>query len=261
MRIYIHTDLEGVSGITEPGQVKLGREPQPEATARRLMADVNAAVDGAFAGGATFVTVVDEHRGGGNFIMEQLDPRADYDAKENGEWYGKLDDSYDGAFVVGAHAMLGVPRAFLCHAFSGEFYKYMVNGREMGELGMFAMVAGHFGVPVIMVSGDDAACREAANFFDPVTTAPVKKSVSVVKAVSLPDKEAENLIRQAAKDAMSLIGSARPFRPTLPMEIKIEYVMTWGKNPAERAAKRPGAERIDGRTVRRLSDNYLDIFI
>ena len=165
MRIYIHTDLEGISGITSPDQVALGKTPQSEYSVKRLMTDVNAAIDGAFAGGATHVTVADMHRGGNNFDISLLDKRAELDPRDSGYWWGKLDSSYDGTLYIGAHAMAGAMNAFLNHTYGANWHNYMINGRRFGELGMWAMVAGHFDVPMLMVSGDLAACYEAASFF------------------------------------------------------------------------------------------------
>ena len=261
MKIYIHTDLEGISGITKPEQVALGNDVQPEYSVSRLMADTNAAVDGAFTGGATHVTVLDAHRGGRNFDLNMLDPRAEADPRANGKWWGKLDESYDGTMYVGAHAMMGTPCAFLCHSNNLQWHNYMINGRRMGELGMWAVIAGHYGVPMLMVSGDLAACQEAKSFFDPVATAAVKQAVCMDRADALPDGDAEDLIRRAAAESIALIKTARPFKPIMPMEIKIEYAMGWADNPAERTMRKPGVERLDGRTVRRVTDSALDIFI
>lgn len=261
MKIYIHTDLEGISGITLPEQVALGKDVQSEYTVKRLMSDVNAAIDGAFAGGATHVTVLDAHRGGENFDLSMLDSRADLDSRSNGKWWGKLDSSYDGTLYIGAHAMTGAMNAFLNHTFNLNWHKYMINGRCFGELGMWAMAAGHFDVPMLMVSGDLAACYEATCFFNPIKTAVVKYAKGINEAEPIEADVAEELIRKTARDAIALVGLAKPFKPILPMEIKIEYSCGWGENTAERVSKKPGVERLDGRTVRRISNSLLDFTI
>jgi D-amino peptidase len=225
---------------------------------QRLMADVNAAIDGAFLGGATHVTVLDSHGGGGNFDYSLLDKRADADMKENKKWWGKLDDSYDATLFIGAHAMAGTMNGFLDHTQnSAKWFNYKVNGRRMGELAQWAMVAGHFGVPLIMVSGDEAACTEAYQFFDHVECAPVKRGVGRNSAVLVDLKEAEERIREAARRSIALIGKAKPFRPTLPMEIILELYRT---DYCDEFARRPGVERLDARTVRKVANNALDLF-
>ncbi len=114
MKIYIHTDLEGISGIDSIDI--MSREHERHRGAREnLMLDVNAAVDGAIAGGADHVTVLDSHGGGGNFILDMLDKRAENDTKPNKKWWGILDESYDATFFIGAHAMAGTMNGFLDH--------------------------------------------------------------------------------------------------------------------------------------------------
>ncbi len=106
MKIYIHTDLEGVTDLVRADQIPTDSEDYRRCC-ENLMLDLNAAVAGAFEGGATHVTVLDSHAGGGNFILDALDERAFNDTKPNGKWWGQLDESYDGTFFIGAHAMAG----------------------------------------------------------------------------------------------------------------------------------------------------------
>lgn len=257
MKIYIHTDLEGISGI-ENGQMIKRNDPHRRYSIECLMADVNAAIEGAFCGGATEVTVLDSHGGGGNFDLSLLDSRADFDKKVNKKWWGKLDDSYDGTFFIGAHAMAGTINAFLDHTQSGKsWHNYWVNGRKMGELAQWAMVAGHFNVPMLMVSGDQAACVEAREFFDPIECAVVKRGTSRSEALLVDLEEAREKIRNAARDSISLLGKAKPFKPILPMEVKLEFNKT---NFCDDIAGQEGIERLDARTVRKVVNNYLELF-
>jgi len=256
MKIYIHTDLEGISGIDNIEMMSRDHQRHMEAR-ENLMADLNAAVDGAFAGGADHVTVLDSHGGGGSFILDMLDKRAENDTKPNKKWWGILDESYDATFFIGAHAMAGTINGFLDHTQSStSWYNYYVNGRKMGELGQWAMVAGAFGVPMAMASGDEAACVEARQFFHPVETAIVKTGVGRNRAVLVDLEEARARIREAACRAISIVKDARPFVPSKPMEIILEYTRS---DYCDSAAAR-GAERIDARTVRKVTDSGLDIF-
>ena len=258
MKIYIHTDIEGVSGIDSIDMIERDN-PRYRFSIERLMADVNAAVDGAFAGGATHVTVLDSHGGGGNFDCLLLDKRADNDTKENKKWWGKLDNSYDGTFFIGAHAMAGTINGFLDHTQSSKmWFNYWVNGRRMGELAQWAMVAAHYGVPMLMVSGDEAACAEAREFFPAVECAPVKQGIGRNRARLYDlDQSLEN-IRDAAQRAVSLIGKVKSFEPILPMEVKLEL---YRSDYCDTVADNPGVERIDARTVRKVASSYLDLFI
>jgi len=257
MKIYIHTDMEGVTGIGTHEMIAPAGGRIRECC-ELLMGDVNAAVDGAFAGGADHVTVLDSHGGGGNFILEMLDPRAENDAKVNKRWFGKLDESFQGTFFIGAHAMAGTINGFLDHTQSSvEWHDYSVNGRRMGELAQWGLVAGHFGVPMLMVSGDEAACVEAREFFSPLETAIVKRGIGRNRAELTPSDEARARIREAARRAVSLIGQASPFCPSLPMEIIMKFNRT---DYCDKVARYPGNERVDARTVRKVTSDPLSFF-
>ena len=254
-KIYIHTDMEGISGIDRAEIVEHNERYGVE----RLMADVNAAVDGAFLGGADHVTVLDSHGGGGNFDLALLDKRAEVDTKPNKKWWGIIDASYYGTFFIGAHAMAGTLNGFLDHTQSSEsIYNYAVNGRRMGELGQWAMVCGHYGVPLIMMSGDTAAVAEASQFFAGVETAAVKTGVSRKRAKLVPVEIAEELIRQAAKRAVEKPERTAPFKPLLPMEITIDFTRA---DYCDYVGADPTLERTGARSARKISHSYQDFLL
>lgn len=256
LRIYIHTDLEGVTGIDTFEMIQRDGKRYRECC-ELLMADINAAVDGAFAGGATHVTVLDSHGGGKNFIAELLDPRAEADPKANGMWWGKLDGTYAGTFFIGAHAMAGTINGFLDHTQNSlQWYNYIVNGRKTGELGQWGIVAGSFGVPMLMVSGDEAACVEARQFFGPIKTAIVKRGIGRNRAELVETAEARKRIREAARDAIALIGTAKPYVVNMPMEIVVEYNRS---DFCEGRLGKDGIERIDARTIRKVTNDPLGL--
>jgi D-amino peptidase len=255
MKIYIHTDFEGISGVNSEEMIEKG-SINFKSSVQLLMDDINAAVDGAFAGGATIVTVLDSHGGGHNFDVSLLDPRAEADPRENNEWWGKLDNSYSGTFFIGAHAMAGTMNAFLDHTQSStSWYNYCANGRRMGELGQWAMVAANFNVPMLMVSGDEAACVEARQFFNPVECAVVKRGIGRRDAELVDHEEAVKRIYDAARKAITLVGKGRIFNPALPMEAKLEFFRS---DFCDEIACKPGIERLDARTARKVCNNYLD---
>ncbi|MBI3946669.1 MAG: M55 family metallopeptidase [Armatimonadetes bacterium] len=254
MKVYIHTDLEGITGIDTFEMIQRD-SPHCRECCELLMHDLNAAVDGCFAGGADHVTVLDSHGGGGNFVLEMLDPRAENDVRPNKKWWGIMDESYDGTLFIGAHAMAGTMNAFLDHTQSSlTWYNYSVNGRRMGELAQWAMVAGHFNVPMLMMSGDEAACMEARQFFHPLEVAAVKRGVGRNRAELVDADEARARIREAARKAMALVGQAKPLKPTLPMEIILEFNRS---DFCDRVATRPGVERLDARTIRKVAYDAL----
>ena len=257
-KIYIHTDLEGISGIGSSIMITDTQSPDYRYAIERLMADTNAAIDGAFSGGADHVTVLDSHGGGGNFDLSLLDKRAEFDTKPNKKWWGIIDESYFGTFFIGAHAMAGTLHAFLDHTQSSRtIYNYYINGRKLGELGQWAMVCGHFHVPLIMMSGDESAVNEASALFYDIETAAVKKGVSRTEARIYPVAEAEERIRTAAKAAVMKAEKKQPFRPSLPMEVKIEYTRS---DFCDHADQNPSVERIDARTVRKIAHSHQDFW-
>lgn len=257
MKIYIHTDLEGITGIDtfEMIQRDSGRYDK---CCELLMGDLNAAIEGAFEGGATHVTVLDSHGGGGNFKLELLDPRAENDFKTNKKWWGKLDDTYCGTFFVGAHPMAGTINGFLDHTQnSREWYNYYINGRKTGELGQWALVAGNFDVPMLMVSGDEAACVEARQFFNHVEAAVVKRGVGRNKAECVDKEESRRRVKEAARKAMALVGKVKPYKVTMPMEIVLEL---YRSDFCDTKVK-DGVERIDARTLRKVTSDPLELLL
>jgi len=159
---------------------------------------------------------------------------------------------------IGAHAMAGTLNGFLDHTQAPEsWFEYRLNGRACGELGQWAAVAGAFGVPMLMVSGDEAACAEARAFFAPLETAAVKQGLGRNAALAYPPDEAREKIRQAARRAVGLLGQARPFQPIRPMEVRLTLYRS--DQCDAMAAKWPQAERLDARTLRRVTSDALDI--
>ena len=253
-KIYIHTDLEGISGIGCADMVNTDYNDY-DYSIERLMADVNAAVDGAFLGGAEHVTVLDSHGGGGNFDRSMLDSRADFDEKSNGKWWGKVDDTYCGTFFIGAHAMAGTINGFLDHTQdSTRILNYCVNGRNMGELAQWAMVCAHYNVPVIMVSGDEAAVNEAIQFFGNIEVTAVKRGISRRKAILVPNDTAVENIRQACKKAVERTDIVPLFKPILPMEVRLDLTRT--DYCEDYLSANPNYERLNARTIRMISDSY-----
>ena len=267
VKIYIHTDLEGISGVDRFEMMDQATDGYQKAR-KLLMEDINAAVEGAFDGGADEVVVLDSHDGAHNFLPELLDKRAKVDPRANKKWWAALDDTYSGTFFIGAHAMSGTLNGFLDHTQNSmNWHDYSINGRRVGELAQWALVAGaagasipdrrdNFGVPMLMVSGDEAACKEAHDFFDPIETAVVKKAVGRNKAECLPLDEAHARIREAAKKSIALIGKAKPFKVKMPMEIVLEFNRA---DYCDAAAKLPGWERLDARTIRKVTSDPLEL--
>ena len=258
MRIFIVTDLEGISGVGTHQQV-IDTDLE---TRKLLMEDTNAAIRGAFDGGATEVIVEDGHGGGGNFIEEMLDPRAIMTGSDEAKT-NALQNSADATMMIGAHAMAGTQNAFLDHTQSSiAWHDFTMNGRKHGEVGQAAIFAGAFGIPMIMVSGDLAACAEATSVLGNIKTAVVKYADGREKADCIDPAIARELIYKAAKESIALVDKIKPLRPILPMELKLEFNHTWQCD--EHVAYNPDAERVDGRTLRRVIEKvetFSDVMI
>ncbi|HUW83087.1 MAG TPA: M55 family metallopeptidase [Phycisphaerae bacterium] len=257
MKIYIMTDLEGLSGV-EDGSYIPEESPFFQDARRYLMGDVNAAIAGCFDGGADQVVVKDGHYRGVNFILDRLDPRAVQDFAAP-QWTGVLDESFDATMMIGQHAMAGTLDGFLCHTMSSaSWWEYSINGRPHGELGMWATIAGHYDVPLIFVAGDRGACDEARQFIEGITAVSVKQGRGRQRALCTPVTQAQAEIREGAKQAVKNIGNVKPYKIDLPATVQLIYQRA---EMADDAASRPEVERVDARTIRRTAESALDIML
>lgn len=212
-KVYISVDMEGISGINGPDQTSSGGAEYGRA--RRLMVeDANAAVRGAFAGGATEVLVNDSHGSQRNLLPEDLDPRArliSHTFKRHGMMEG-LDDSFDAVVFVGYHAKAGSPRGLFAHTGSGRVADLAVNGVSVGEGGMNALVAQWYGVPVIVVTGDDVAIAEQRATVPDVRGVVVKRAINSRAVELLPLAEARREIETAVREGVSTARRGPPQR-------------------------------------------------
>lgn len=247
VKIYISVDMEGISGVALREQVSVGTPEYNEA--RQLyIGDANAALEGALEGGASEVIVADMHGRGFHFPLDRLDARARY-LMGGGHWprFPFLEGSA-ALFLVGYHAMAGTPEAVRDHTMdSANWQELSINGRPVGEVGIDAAIAGHYGIPVMLVTGDDKVCAQARELLGDIETAEVKKGVARHRALFLPPPVARGLIREKARRAVERIGQVAPFRLEGPVEIRIRYTST---DVAERrACDGHQIVRLDGQTV------------
>lgn len=257
MKIFIVTDLEGVSGVVN-GEEQCRPTGRYYEEARRLLtAEVNAAVDGLLAAGATEIVVLDGHGPGGLYFPD-LHPEAKAiigDPVPVG--YG-MDDSYDAQVLIGCHAMAGTYAGVLDHTQSSvTIVNYWLNGQSIGEIGTDAAVAGCFGVPTILVTGDEEATQEAKALLGDVEVVAVKKGLSRGAALCLAPAKARQLIREAAARALQRLRDFKPFVMPPPYELKIEYLNS--TRALEATIRSRNVERLDARTILCRGDNLLDV--
>jgi len=272
MRVFISADMEGIAGITDNEFTTPGA-PDYERARRLMTDDVNAAIEGALAGGATTILVNDSHGPMRNILIEHLHPAArllsgspkplsmmegiQTPPSFEGKGAGGLGPAWDVAFFVGYHARAGTADAIIDHTWTGAILEVHLNGVEVGEIGLNAALAGAQGVPVTLVTGDDKAAAEVTALLgDGVHTAVVKRAVGRYAADLMSLNEARALIRDRAQAAVTAPYAA-PYAPTPPYHL----VVGWGKSMyAEMAAIVPGARRVDGRHVEITLDNMVDVY-
>lgn len=247
-KVYMSVDMEGIAGIATFDQVVRGGHGYPRS--QELMTlETNAAIAGAFDGGATEVVVNDSHGTMDNLLHELLDPRARlvFGSPKLQCMAEGLTADCDVALFVGYHAPAGGP-GVLAHTFSSHFTGVRINGVPVSEAEVNALYAASLGVPVGLVTGDDVICALAAERIPGVTVAEVKVAHGFAAANTLAPSVARDLVREAAERAVR--GYASLPRPQLPSELVLEVDLPL-TIAAEMARGIPGVERVGDRTVRR----------
>jgi D-amino peptidase len=227
MRILIMADMEGVSGIINWGQVN-GGEPMYEEARRLYTAEVNAAVRGARSAGATEIVAVDCHGAGKEWNFNSFVPEMmECDWVSGHAWcrYTELlEQGCDAALMIGMHARAGTPDGVLCHTISTTTWRNLhFNETCVGEFGINAALCGHYGCPVVMISGDDATCREGQELLGKgLHAVSVKRGLSRFSARNTPPGEARGKIEAGAKFALTTKIKTKPYVPTKPTKITID---------------------------------------
>jgi D-amino peptidase len=239
MKIYMMTDLEGVAGVTDFEDRATDSHDNHETRMRMrrlLTGEVNAAVEGLFAAGATQVIVNDGHGAGHTIDFEQLDPRAQViHGHERPVWLPLLDETCHATLLIGGHAKASSPPGVAYHTMSKGVKDWTINGVSIGEMGLQALIAGHFGVPMIFVSGDAHACREIGELIPGIVTAAVKRGLSRRAAVSWPPQKARELIRDGVQQAIQARDRIRPLRLEPPLIFRDErYDESWPRPREDR---------------------------
>jgi D-amino peptidase len=258
LKVYISADMEGVVGTVTSDQ--LGPAGFEYQRFREIMtAEVNAAIEAARASGATEILVSDSHGNGENLLMERLPP----DIELVRSWPRPLgmmegiDETFDAAIFIGYHASTSNPRGVRAHTMSSaNLTALRLNGRDMPEAGVSAAIAGDFGVPVVMLSGDDAIAEEASALLGDLETAVTKHTLGFHSARTLMPEASYALIRQKVAAALGRLDEFRPYRLEGPISLEISF-----KNymPAEVLAYLPDVERVDSHTIRYVGGDMTEI--
>lgn len=246
MRVLIMSDMEGVSGIVDWQQVN-GGAPMYEEGRRLYTEEINAAVRGARTGGATEIVVVDCHGAGGSWqfnslVPELLDPGCEWVAHHTWTGYTEaLEQGCDAALFIGMHAKAGTPDGVLSHTVSSEtWHELWFNGVSVGETAINAALCGNWHCPVLLVTGDEATCREASALLgDGLTTVAVKRGLGRYSARQFPPVRARQMIQAGAHEALQNLKAVAPYDPGRPAEIEVEVV---SPDRADRFRNKAGVE-------------------
>ena len=261
MKVYVSVDMEGIAGVNHPHPTN-SDHPRYPAAVDLMVGEANAAIEGAFAGGATEVLVNDSHASMYNLLPERIHPAARL-LQGQKPWSmvegAGPDAGFDVALFVGYHARAGHPRGTIAHTYTGRPVETRLDGRPTGEYGLNALALGAWGVPVGLVTGDDALADEVAVWLPWAERVIVKKAVGGNAAASLHPTHAADLVRAGAERAVrrAAAGALELLRVDSPVSIEVEYARGV---EADFAAIVPGAERIGDRGVRFVADDPIDAY-
>jgi D-amino peptidase len=249
LKLYISVDMEGITGLVDHTHVDSNKHNYERS--RIIMTDeANHVISAAFENGCQEVVVNDSHSKMNNLLIERLHPETQLitgDVKPFSMVQG-LDDSFSGAIFVGYHARASLA-GVMSHSMIFGVRNMYINDVAVGELGFNAYVAGYFGVPLLMVAGDDRTAIEAEQLIPNVTTAVVKESISRSAAKSLTPKKAGELLQEKTAIALRNKGNLKPLTPPERPLLSIEFT-NYGE--AEWANLMPGTEIIPGTTIVRF---------
>lgn len=257
MNIYISADMEGVVGVVTADQLSPGGFEYERF--RGFMTDeVNTAIDAAFAAGATEIVVSDSHGNGENLLIEKLPKNITLVRS----WPRPLmmmqgiDETFAGAIFIGYHSGTTNPTGVRAHTMSSAILADVkLNGISMPEAGVNAAIAGHFGVPIIMISGDDAAVKEAGELLGDIEGAVVKWNYGFHSARTMMPAAANDLIRERVTKAIGRIKDFKPYKVASPVKLDIRF-----KNyrPAEVLSYLSIVERTDAHSIRFIGKDMIE---
>jgi len=262
MKIFIHTDLEGVCDFYDWSEADIPTSRGIGYTKEFLTQEVNAAIDGICSVDPDAEIIVEDGHGGGyygpNFIAEKLHRQAKLVVGRFHRHLSTIDSGFDLAMMIGAHSMAGTAKGQMNHTLSKEtIYNVLLNGAPVGEIGICAAIAGYYGVPLAMVSGDYWAAEEAKQLLKCVETVSVKKGLNSYCAECLHPEYARELIREAAQNAVRDKHLFEPYRVQGHIEVQIDYMHTELADDVERTKS---AKRVGSRSVMFEGDDLRQLF-
>ncbi len=251
MKVLISVDIEGVAGVVNPEQTRAGNG-EYERARRWMTLEANAAIEGAFAGGATDVWVNDSHGGFRNLLPDMLDARANVilgKPRTLGMMAG-LDFAPQLVFMIGYHAM-AQSRGILAHTINSQAFTHVtMNGRDVGEAGLYGALANEYGARVALLSGDDVFAEETRPLFPDASFVITKQATGYGSGVTRTPEHACNAIREAARHVVTTELETpgieqRAVARSVDIELRVQSTAL-----ADLFAQMPSLERVDGVTLR-----------
>jgi D-amino peptidase len=234
-RVMIITDMEGAGGVNDAEEQLLPGQRRYDHSRHILTGETNAAVEGARKAGASEVVIWDGHDSSRSLAIDEIHPFAKLiQGRKTPANFYFTDKGYDGVMFIGQHAMAGARNGVLAHSQSFNVKRIAINGKDVGEIGQAAAIAGYFGIPVIMLAGDEAACAEIQDLQPKAVTVAVKRLMGTNSTLSLSHTEAKRQIEQAAEKAVSQIKNYTPWKITGPVEMTIEDLPQPPQHPTPR---------------------------
>lgn len=257
LKVFISVDMEGVSGVIHWDDVS--RRGEDYYLFRKLMTqETNAAIRGALEAGATEILVRDSHGSARNILPDLLNSRAvlirDWSGGPLSMMEG-IDETFDAVIFIGYHARANTPNAVLEHTMTGTIYDVVLNGKKMPEAGINAFIAGNFGVPVVMIAGDLAVCKQAIELFGDIEIVAVKEGIGKA-AKMLHPKKAQDLIKEKTTEALRRLKDFKPFKLNPPYKMEVTFK---DEERAENASWIPGAKRSGDTSVSFTSNDFMEI--
>jgi len=258
LKIYISADMEGITGVVTNEQ--LGPTGFEYARFREFMTqEVNAAIEGARAAGATEIVVSDSHGNGQNLLLENLAK----DILVIRSWprplmmMQGLDETFDGVIFIGYHAATTNPEGVRAHTLSSaHLADVRLKGVSVSEAGLNAAIAGHFNVPVIMISGDDVVVKETQALLGNVEGAVVKWASGFHSAKTMLPDAGQRLIREKAQRAVARIKDFKPYKLSGPVQLEVRFK---SYRPSEVLSYLSIVERIDAHTIRFVGKDMIEV--
>ena len=256
MKVFIAADMEGITGVVHwPQPTTGGRELGDDENQRQQMTiDVNTVIKGARSAGASQFAILDFHGSSPprpNLRLKDIDPETKLLSGHGhfGLRQDVLEEGYDAMFIVGMHAMDGVADSILSHNFTSTFREIYFNDLRIGEIGFFALWAGVHNIPLVYLSGDDAACVEAKDLVPDIVTTSTKKGITHGFAMLYPEAEVRTNLERDAASAINSVGEIKPVTMSGPVKVKIQLGGGRETIKADVCAMFPWVERLSGTSI------------